>query len=213
MNIIKVVLADDHPALRAGIKGMLEKAGIEVVGEAADGDETLRLAERLGPDVLVLDAVMPGLRAPQVIHRLRETRPDLRVLVLTAYDDNELVFGLLEAGAVGYVLKEEALETIEAAVRAVARGESWLSPKVAAKVMKKALGKEEAEEEAIPLSERELEVLRLVAKGWTNTRIAKELGIGERTVAFHVENLLAKLGADNRTEAVVEAIRRGWLAV
>lgn len=106
-----------------------------MVGEAADGDEALRLAERLGPDVLVLDAVMPGLRAPQVIHRLRKTCPDLRVLVLTAYDDNELVFGLLEAGAVGYVLKEEALETIEAAVRATARGESWLSPKVAAKVM------------------------------------------------------------------------------
>ena len=157
--------------------------------------------------------VMPGLRAPQVIHRLRETRPDLRVLVLTAYDDNELVFGLLEAGAVGYVLKEEALETIEAAVRATARGESWLSPKVAAKVMKEALGQEEAEEEAIPLTEREVEVLQLMAKGWSNKRIAEELGIGERTVAFHVENLLAKLGADNRTEAVVEAIRRGWLAV
>ena len=150
MNVIKVLLANDHPALRAGIKGMLEKADIEVVGEAADGNEALRLAERLGPDVLVLDAVMPGLRAPQVIHRLRETHPDLRVLVLTAYDDNELVFGLLEAGAVGYVLKEEALEIIEAAVRAAARGESWLSPKVAAKVMKEALGKEEAEEEAIP---------------------------------------------------------------
>jgi DNA-binding NarL/FixJ family response regulator len=213
MNVIKVLLADDHPALRAGIKGMLEKADIEVVGEAADGDAALRLAERLGPDVLVLDAVMPGLRAPQVIHRLGETRPDVRVLVLTAYDENELVFGLLEAGAVGYVLKEEALETIEAAVRAAARGEPWLSPKVAAKVMKKALGQEEAKEEAIPFTERESEVLRLVAKGWSNKRIAEELGIGERTVAFHVENLLAKLGADNRTEAVVEAIRRGWLAV
>jgi DNA-binding NarL/FixJ family response regulator len=101
MDVIKVLLADDHPALRAGIKGMLEKADIEVVGEAAaDGDEALRLAERLLPDVLVLDAVMPGLRAPQVIHRLGETCPDLRVLVLTAYDEDELVFGLLEAGAV-----------------------------------------------------------------------------------------------------------------
>jgi len=206
--VIKVLLADDHPALRAGIKGMLEKADIEVIGEAADGDEALRLAERLRPDVLVLDAVMPGLRAPQVIHHLRETCPDLRVLVLTAYDDNELVFGLLEAGAVGYVLKEEALETIEAAVRAAARGEPWLSPKVAAKVMKKALGKEEAEEEAIPLTERELEVLQLMAKGWSNKRIAKELSITERTVRFHVGNILTKLGVESRTEAVVEGIRR-----
>ena len=238
MKVIKVVLADDHPALRAGIKGMLEKADgstepssrasrlsstksqaeglaevIEVIGEAADGDEALRLAERLGPDVLVLDAVMPGLRAPQVIRRLRETRPDLRVLVLTAYDENELVFGLLEAGAVGYVLKEEALETIEAAVRAAARGESWLSPKVAAKVMKEALGQEKAEEEAIPLSERELEVLRLVAKGWSNKRIAKELSITERTVRFHVGNVFGKLGVESRTEAVVEGVRRGLVKV
>lgn len=213
MNVIKVLLADDHPALRAGIKGMLEKADIEVVGEAADGDEALRLAARLGPDVLALDAVMPGLRAPQVIHRLKEACPDLRVLVLTAYDENELVFGLLEAGAVGYVLKEEALETIEAAVRAVARGESWLSPKVAAKVMKKALGKEEAEEEAIHLSERELAVLQLMAKGWSNQQIAEELSITERTVRFHVGNILAKLGVESRTEAVVEGIRRSLVRI
>jgi DNA-binding NarL/FixJ family response regulator len=216
MNVIKVLLADDHPALRAGIKGMLEKADgstelaevIEVMGEAADGDEALRLAERLVPDVLVLDAVMPGLRAPQVIRRLRETRPDVRVLVLTAYDENELVFGLLEAGAVGYVLKEEALETIEAAVRAAARGESWLSPKVAAKVMKKALGKEEAEE-AIPLTERELEVLRFVAKGWSNQRIAEELSITEGTVKNHVTNIYTKLEMHSRAEAVAWAWRQG----
>ena len=206
--MIKVVLADDHPALRAGIKGMLEKADIEVVGEAGDGDKALRLAERLVPDVLVLDAVMPGLRAPQVIHRLRETCPDVRVLVLTAYNDNELVFGLLEAGAVGYVLKEEALETIEAAVRAAAQGKSWLSPKVAAKVMKKALGQEEAEE-AIPLSERELEVLRLVAKGLTNKEIAWVLKVKERTVVFHVSNILKKLGVASRVEAAVWAKERG----
>lgn len=211
MNVIKVLLADDHPALRAGIKGMLEKADIEVVGEAADGDEALRLAERLEPDVLVLDAVMPGLRSPQVIRRLKETRPDLRVLVLTAYDENELVFGLLEAEVVGYVLKEEALETIEAAVRAVARGESWLSPKVAAKVMKKALGKEAAEE-AIPLSEREVEVLRLVAKGLSNKEIARVLKVKERTAVFHVSSILKKLGVASRVEAAVWAKDHGGVS-
>jgi NarL family two-component system response regulator LiaR len=136
----------------------------------------------------------------------------LRVLVLTAYDENELVFGLLEAGAVGYVLKEEALETIEAAVRAAAQGKSWLSPKVAAKVMKRALGKEGAEE-AIPLTERELEVLRLMAKGWSNQRIAEELSITERTVRFHVGNILAKLGVESRIEAVVEGVRRGLVRI
>jgi len=135
---------------------------------------------------------------------LRERHPDLRILALSAYEDNEYVFGLLSAGAVGYVLKEEALDTVVEAIRAASRGETWLSKRVEEKVVRRATGEEE-----VPLTGRELEVLRLMAKGWSNQRIAKELSITERTVRFHVENILTKLGVRSRTEAVVEGVKRG----
>jgi DNA-binding NarL/FixJ family response regulator len=212
MSEIRVLLADDHPAIRAGLRAEMERAGgIRVVGEARDGKETLRLAAELQPDVVVLDMVLPGSNGIEVARRLRETQPGVRVLVLSGYDDEDLILGALEAGAAGYLLKEEEPGTIVAAVRAVARGEEgWYSRPVMAKVTAWARGKTSQPPERAELTEREVEVLRLVAQGWTNAHIASELGIRERTVAFHVENLLAKLGADNRTEAVVGAIRRGW---
>jgi len=144
----------------------------------------------------------------EVARLLREKHPELRILALSAYDENAFVFGLLSAGAMGYVLKEEALDTIVEAIRAASRGESWLSPRVAAKVMKRGIGTEE-----VPLTERELEVLRLMAKGLSNKGIASELFISERTVKFHISNILSKLGVFSRTEAVLYAIRRGWVRV
>ena len=202
---IRVLLADDHPVVRSGIRAELDGAeGIEVVGEASSGDEALRLVEELRPDVLVLDVVMPGMDGVEATCLLRERHPDLRILALSAYEDNEYVFGLLSAGAVGYVLKEEALDTVVEAIRAASRGETWLSKRVEEKVVRRATGEEE-----VPLTGRELEVLRLMAKGWSNQRIAKELSITERTVRFHVENILTKLGVRSRTEAVVEGVKRG----
>jgi len=209
MDSIRVILADDHPVVRSGIRAELDGAdGIEVVGEASSGDEAIRLVEELRPDVLVSDVVMPGMDGVEVARLLREKHPELRILALSAYDENAFVFGLLSAGAMGYVLKEEALDTIVEAIRAASRGESWLSPRVAAKVMKRGIGTEE-----VPLTERELEVLRLMAKGLSNKGIASELFISERTVKFHISNILSKLGVFSRTEAVLYAIRRGWVRV
>ena len=212
METIRVILADDHPVVREGIRSLLDKApDITVVAEASDGAEALRLAEGLTPDVLLLDMEMPGVTGVEVARRLRAAGSPVRVLALSAYDDEQYIFGLLEAGAAGYLLKDEAREGLVAAVRGVARGEmGWLSRPVAEKVMRR-VGK--GTEEVCPLTGRELDVLRLLAQGWTNARIAEELGVSERTVKFHMENLLGKLGVDSRTEAVVEGIRRGWLKV
>ena len=212
METIRVILADDHPVVREGIRSLLEQApDILVVAEASDGAEALHLAEELTPDVLLLDMEMPGVTGVEVARRLRAAGSPVRVLALSAYDDEQYIFGLLEAGAAGYLLKDEAREGIVAAVRGVARGEEgWLSRPVAEKVMQR-IGK--GTEGVCPLTGRELDVLRLLAQGWTNARIAEELGVGERTVKFHMENLLGKLGVDSRTEAVVEGIRRGWLKV
>jgi len=208
VEIIRVLLADDHPVVRAGIRAELDGAGgIEVVGEASSGDEALRLVEDLHPDVLVLDVVMPGMDGVKATRVLRKSHPDLCILALSAYDENECVFGILKAGASGYVLKEEALETIVKAIRIACRGETWLSPKVAEKVKRRAIG----EKEEVPLTKRELEVLRLIAKGWSNREIAKELFISKRTVRFHVGNILGKFGVGSRTEAVVEGVKRGWV--
>jgi NarL family two-component system response regulator LiaR len=210
VEIIRVLLADDHPVVRAGIRAELDGAdGIEVVGEASSGDEALRLVEELHPDVLVVDVVMPGMGGVEATRLLRERHPDLRILALSAYDENECVFGILKAGASGYVLKEEALDTIVKAIRIACRGETWLSPKVAEKVKRRAIG----EEEEVPLTRRELEVLRLMAKGLSNKQIASKLFVTERTVGFHVENILGKLGVSSRTEAVVEGITRRWVKV
>ncbi len=215
MQAIRVVLADDHPVVRTGIRTFLEQAAdIEVLAEAEDGKAALRLAEELEPDVLLLDMELPGITGVEVTRRLQAAGSLVRVLALSAYDDEQYVFGLLDAGAAGYLLKDEALEAIVAAVRGVARGEGgWFSRQVAEKVVAWARGERAAPPGVARLTEREVEVLRLLARGRSNARIAQELAVSERTMKFHVENLLGKLGVGNRTEAVMEGIRRGWLKV
>jgi DNA-binding NarL/FixJ family response regulator len=212
MDVIRILLADDHPVVREGIRNRLAREeDFVVAGEAANGDETIRQARRLRPDVVLLDVAMPGPGAVPVMEALRQAGPAAKVLVLSAFDDDEYVFGMLAAGAAGYALKDERLSTLVEAVRAVARGETWLSPRVAAKVTRRAVGKEPGAD--IPLTEREQEVLRLMAQGKENAEIAAELVITERTVKFHVGNIYAKLSVTSRTAAVVEAIRRGWVKV
>lgn len=206
---IKVVLADDHPIVRSGIKNELGRSGdIEVVGEAADGDEALRLAQALQPDVLLLDINMPGQKAARVIRELQAQTAHPRVLILTAFSDVENVVGMLKAGATGYLLKDEDPLVIAEGVRAVAQGLTWLSAAVAASLVGQATGEQPLAENDC-LSERELEVLRLMAQGCSNGTIAATLAISEGTVKNHVTNLYDHLGVHSRAEAVVWAWQHG----
>jgi DNA-binding NarL/FixJ family response regulator len=210
---IRVVIADDHPVVRAGIAGLLEKQpDLQVVGEIGEGAQVEPLAALWQPDVLVLDVAMPGLDPVATTRRLKEQHPALNVLVLTAYDDEAYVTGLLAAGATGYLLKEEALDTLVAAVRAVARGQSWLSQRVAGRLARKAVALARPAA-AGPLTPRECEVLRLLALGASNDEIAERLFIAKRTVQNHVSTIYGKLGLDSRAEAVLYAIRHGIVDV
>lgn len=206
---IRVVLADDHPVVREGLRNLLERApDITVVAEAGDGQEALRLAEELTPDVLLLDIEMPGMTGVEVARRLRAAGSPVRVLALGAYDDELYIFGLLEAGAAGYLLKDEAIEAIVAAVRGGVAGgeEGFFSRRVAGKIVRR----RQEGKESCPLTEREQEVLRLLAKGWSNARIAQELAISERTVRYHLQNIYNKIGVSTRGEAIVWAVREGF---
>lgn len=217
--MIRILLVDDHPALRIGLRILLEQApDIEVVGEAGTGAEALRLIERLQPDVVVLDCQLPEMDGITVAREIKQHGLCTRILALSSYDDIEYVRGMVETGAVGYLLKNEAPSVIVSAVHATEE-QKWFSPSVAAHLV--TLMENGKQKKLVPKhqqlanrpTEREQEVLEGLVKGWTNGQIAKSLVITKRTVAYHIENLLNKLDASNRTEAVVEAIRRGWLDV
>ncbi|MFQ6059285.1 MAG: response regulator [Anaerolineae bacterium] len=214
---IRVVLADDHAVVRKGIREFLEEdEDIQVVAEAADGEEALIQVEELRPDVAVLDIQMPRLSGIETTRRLKAQYPEVGVLILTAYDDDPYIFALLQAGASGYVLKTADSDELIRAVRAVARGESALDPAVAKKVVERlASGHPSPASEALVegLTAREVEVLRLAAGGLTNRAIGHELGISDRTVQGHLANIFAKFQVNTRTEAVLKAIKLGWLTL
>jgi len=212
-----VVLADDHTVVRKGIYEFLEEAtDITVVAEAADGEEAVRQVAQHRPDVVVLDIQMPKLSGIEATRRIKTRSPDVRVLILTAYDDDPYVFALLQAGAGGYVLKTAGAEELIQAVRAVHRGDSALDPTVARKVVQRLASghPSPASEEIVEgLTDRELDVLRLAAKGMTNQAIGAQLDISDRTVQGHLANVYAKLGVGTRTEAVLRAVKLGWLTL
>jgi DNA-binding NarL/FixJ family response regulator len=209
MTTIRVILADDHPVTRDGIRNLLQRAsGIEVVGEADNGTEALRLIEELTPDVLLLDMEMPGLKGIDVARQLRAGSSPVRILALSAYDDKQYILELLASGASGYLVKEEAPEAIIEAVRGVAQGQQgWVSRRIAAQMM--AWTREEPPK--TNLTEREMGVLRLVAAGKTNQEIGLALGISDKTVEKHLEAIFGKLGVASRVEAAVWAVRAGWV--
>jgi DNA-binding NarL/FixJ family response regulator len=209
---IRVVLADDHAVVRHGIRQFLELVpGISVVAEAVDGEEALRLVRQHQPDVVVLDIQMPGKSGIDVARALRAERLPLGILVLTAFDDEPYVRAMLQAGANGYVLKTADAADIVDAVRAVHEGKSVLDPSIAQRMMQQ-LAREARPLPVESLSERELDVQRLAARGYTNKAIGVQLSISDRTVQGHLANIYDKLHAASRTEAVMRAVSLGWIA-
>jgi len=208
---IRVLLIDDHPPLRAGIRALLDQDdAIEVVAEASDGATGLEAIQTLQPTVTVLDCELPDMDGPTVAASIAERKLPTEILVLSAHNNKTYIKQMLAAGAKGYLLKSETAAVILAAVKQVADGQAFFSASVAAQL---ATIMSEGESDALAPTPREQEVLEWVAKGMNNREIARQLIIAERTVAYHVQNLLNKLGVNNRTEMVVEAIRKGWLTL
>jgi len=193
---IKVLIADDHAVVREGTRRILEQEkDLSVVGEAADGDEAVRMAASLKPDVAIVDIAMPRMDGIEATKQIKSQCPDVTVLILSAYDDDQFVFSLLEAGAAGYLLKSVRSQELVDAVRAVHAGESVLHP--ASEI----------------LSEREKEILKLATRGLSNSEIASELCLSIRTVQGHLGHIFNKLQVSSRTEAVVRALKEGWVTL
>lgn len=213
MNKLRVVVADDHTIVRRGTCELLEEApDIEVVGEASNGSEAIAQIERHAPDALVMDLSMPVLDGVEATRRLRANHPTLGIVILSAHGEEDFVLRALQAGANGYLLKTADEEQLQEAVRLVAQGRpALLQPEVTSVVMGSVTGPRKAPFEA--LSERELEVIREVAKDLGNKQIASRLGISERTVQQHLSNIFGKLGVSSRTGAALKALQEGWLTL
>ncbi len=220
MEKIKILIADDHTVMRQGTRKLLEQEpDMEVVAEAADGEEAVRLAGECCPDVALMDVAMPKMDGIEATRRIRSICPQTAVLVLSAYDDDEFVFGLMEAGAAGYLLKSVHSRELVAAIRSVREGEAVLHPSIARKVLTRfvpaASGAKARTKEAPsgPLSERELTIIKLMVRGLSNREIATELGLSVRTVHGHLGQIFAKLNVNSRLEAAMRALREGWVSL
>lgn len=215
MYRIKVLIADDHAIVREGIRMILDlHDDIEVVGEANDGIEATLQASKLAPDVVLMDIAMPGLGGLEATLEIHKTNPQIKILVLTQYDDNEYIFRLLKAGAAGYVLKKTVGNDLVSAIRTVFEGKSFIDPSIADKIIDGFLKQPEiADEEATydRLSEREKQVLKLIAEGYTMKQIASSLTLSIKTVMTHRTNIMEKLAIHNRTELIKFAIRKGLI--
>jgi len=217
--MINVIIVDDHPIVRAGMRAVLNTVPeIAIIAEGCNGGDALALVREKKTDVLVLDINLPDINGLEITRQLTAQGTCAAILILTAHDDVQMIFSLLESGATGYVLKDEALETLAPAVRAAARGESWLSPTIASKVIRRAVqrkqvpaaGVEKTGPTEASLTRREMEILQCLAQGLDNTAIAAQLVITKRTVQNHISHIYSKLGVDSRAEAMLYAIREGW---
>lgn len=217
MGNIRILLADDHVVVRQGTRQLLEhEPDFEIVGEAGDGEEAVRLTSQLKPDVVIMDVAMPKLSGIEATKKIKAILPATIILVLTGYDYDEYIFSMLEAGAAGYLLKNVSGDELVSAIRAVYAGEPMIHPTVLRKLMtrfKTPLAGVTLAHAQSPLSERELEVLKIAAKGISNRDIANELFISERTVQAHMRSIFNKLGVGSRSEAIVHGLKRGWFSI
>ena len=214
---IRILLAEDHVIVREGTRELLQhQSDMEVVGEASDGEEAVTLAKQLKPDVIVMDIAMPKLNGIEATKKIKKFRPATAVLILTAYDTDQYIMALLEAGAAGYLLKSVRGNQLIDAIRAVYAGESVLQPSTTRRVIEQLKARASGEEEIpnfLPLSDREMEVLRLSARGVSNKEIAETLFLSNRTVQSHLSNIFRKLIVASRTEAVLFGLKRGWFSI
>lgn len=214
-QVIRVLLADDHALVREGTRRLLEtESDVEVVAEAASGEEAVEASKRLRPDIAIMDIAMPGMGGIEATRAIKVSCPETAVLVLSAYDDEPYLMKLLEVGAAGFLLKSVHGRELISAIRAVSRGESVLQPSIAEKIMLRMSSQAEAQQSmADLLSEREFEVLRLAARGLPNKEIARRLGLSIRTVHSHLANIFMKMQVGSRTEAVLLALRQGMISL
>jgi len=207
---IGILIADDHPVVREGLVAMFSNIpDLEVVGQAKDGVEAVDMARTLKPDVILLDLVMPRKDGLAAIAEIKQDNPEARILVVTSFTEDDKVFPAIKSGALGYLLKDAPPETLLQAIRDVHRGESSLHPTIARKLIQEINSPPRLPPTEEPLTEREVAVLRLIARGLTNLDIATSLGITERTVRFHVSNILSKLHLANRTQVALYALQEG----
>ena len=210
--MIKLLIADDHLIIRQGLRLILETENdFELIGEASDGKEALNLCKKLKPDVVLMDLRMPNMDGLTAIETLRTEQPQIAVVILTTFNEDELMFRGLQAGARGYLLKDTDRATLFDTIRAAARGETLLKPEVMARVLSQANKPKLERKEPIDLTDRELEVLALVARGERSKEIAIQLGISERTVKAHLASIYEKLGVDSRAAAIAIAAQKGIL--
>jgi DNA-binding NarL/FixJ family response regulator len=203
---IRILLVDDHSVVRQGLKMFLGLDGdLEVIGEAQDGAEAIRLARELQPDVVLMDLLMPVMDGITAIGHIRKEMPDIEVIALTSVLEDASVVGAIKAGAIGYLLKNTESDQLRRSIKAAADGQVQLSPEAAARLMREMRQPENPD----ALTERENEVLKLLARGRANKEIARDLSIGEKTVKTHVSNILSKLGVQSRTQAALHAVRSG----
>lgn len=218
MRSIKILIADDHTIVRQGMRKLLEGySDIEIVGESQDGDETVEAAERLAPEIVIMDISMPGLSGLEATRQIRKKYPAVKILILTMHAEKEYIFQILQSGASGYLLKGSPVEELVTAIRAVDRGESYLSPPVSKSIIEHYITRSGIKTQTVvrsqPLTTREREVLRLIAEGHTSKSIATRLSLSSKTIETHRSHIMQKLNIHNAAGLIRYAIQKGWVGI